>query len=136
MNNTLRGRRAGRECSALTKPREEVGRSPLPAPKCVLKRSPRRALGPAIRQLLLVTAAQSPQTATCGARFLSEPNLAYTTLLSRPRAVASANNHKNRSQHPTLSFYFISISDGANCLRCGWAAAPRRDPQLSLRPPF
>lgn len=44
--------------------------------------------------------------------------------------------HKNTSQHPTPSFYFISISDGKNGLRCGWAAEQRRGPQMSLRPPF
>lgn len=59
-----------------------------------------------------------------------------TELLSRPRAVASANNHRKTSQHPPLSFSFISISDGEKGLGCGWAAEQRRGPQLSLRPPF
>lgn len=68
---------------------------------------------------LVREAHRPPQLCSVGAH----PRL--HTLPSRPRTAASANNHRNTSQHRTLSTASPSMMERTSTLRLGCRAAPR-----------
>ncbi len=118
LNNTLGGRKAEEEHSPLTK--AGWARTPHPAPECFSQQSPQPAAW-----------ASCPSASPCHRCALpaapdswelafhrSLPSLAE--LLLCPWAVVSANNHRKR----TLSFSFISISDGENRVAGLWSLGP------------